>query len=65
MARELGPLLAHPRLQLGDEGRASVLANGQPLRGGHAIDGALDLEQGVDAPDRLQGDGRDDLGLAT
>ncbi len=54
MAREPGPLLAHPRLQLGDDRRASLLANSQPLRGGQAIDGALDVEQGVDAPDRLQ-----------
>jgi hypothetical protein len=49
-----------PSLQLDDERRASVLANGRPLSGRHTIDGALDVEHGVDAPDHLQGDRWDD-----
>src|SRR5208283_2790244 len=42
-----------------DEGLALRLAHGSALIGRLSVDGALDLEQGVDAPDHLDGDGRD------
>jgi hypothetical protein len=57
-------LLAHPTLQFGNEGCAPFLAHGQALVGGTAIDGALDLEQGVDPPHPFQRDGRDHRKLA-
>lgn len=42
---------------------ALFLAHGMPLVGAAAIDGALDLEQRVEAPDRLQGDRGDRFAL--
>ena len=59
VARELGALLAHPALQVGDQRCAELLADSPALLGALAIDRALDLEQGVDAPDRLQRQRRD------
>jgi hypothetical protein len=69
MARELGAFLAHPGLKLGDERGTLGLARYEPLIGVEAIDRTLDLEQGADAPDGLERDGRDErwrhaLGLA-
>ena len=49
MAREFGALLAHPAFQFGDQGCAQFLSARQPLVGGTAVDGPLDIEQGVDA----------------
>ena len=42
---------------------ALLLAHGTPLVGATAIDGALDLEQRVEAPDRLQRDRGDGFAL--
>jgi hypothetical protein len=42
-ARQLGPLLAPPAFQIGNQGPAQFLS------GALAIDGTLDLEQGVDS----------------
>ena len=39
--------------------RALFMPHSQPLFGAQAIDATLDLEQHVDAPDRLQRDRRD------
>ena len=69
VARQLAPFLAHPGFQRGDQRRAVLLAHGQPLIGRQPVDGALDVEQGIDALHRLQRDRRDDrwraaLGLA-
>jgi hypothetical protein len=41
--------LAASSSQLANKGRARFLAVGQPLTGGTASDGALDVEQGIDA----------------
>src|SRR5260221_3713383 len=51
-ARELGALCAKPRLQFGQQRRASLLSDPQALVGAHAIDVALNLEVLIDAPDR-------------
>jgi len=58
-ARQLGPLLAQPTFQTGDQGRAQFLADGSPPFGAVAVDRPLDVEQGVDAPDSLQRQRRD------
>ncbi len=42
---------------------ASFLAHNTPLVGAAAVDSALDLEQGVKAPDRLQRDRGDRFAL--
>ena len=63
MARELGALLAHPGLELGDERGTLGLARREPLIGVEAVDGTLDLEQRVDAPDGLERDGGDHGGV--
>ena len=52
-------MLAHPAFQIGDRWRAELLPNSSALLGTLAIDRAFDLEQGVDAPDRLKGRWRD------
>lgn len=49
MARESGPLLAHPALQFGDQRCDQLLAVGQPFVGRTAGEGPFDVEQGVDA----------------
>ncbi len=64
VARQLAALLAHPRFEVGDQRRGLLLANGEAPIGRQPIDGALDLEQGVDAPDRFQGDRREGSGRA-
>jgi hypothetical protein len=53
MARELGAFPTHPDLELGHERGTLDLPCGQPLFGAEAVDGALDLEQRVDALDGL------------
>ena len=58
-ARELGALLAHPAFQIGDQWRAELLADNSALLGTASIDRAFDLEQGIDAPDRLERQRRD------
>ena len=48
-AREFRPLLAHPHFEVGDQGRAELLADGAALLGTLAIDRSLDVEQRIDA----------------
>jgi hypothetical protein len=48
-ARELGDLLGEPCVELGHQRRAEFLANREPLGRALAVDGALDVEQGVEA----------------
>jgi hypothetical protein len=54
---------AHPYLEVGDQRRAVLLAGGKTLLRRLAVDGALDLEQGVDPADSLERQGRDNNGL--
>ena len=62
---ELGALLQHVGVQVGDQRRAQFLANGLALIDALAVDGPLDLKQGVDPAHDLHGDrGDDDLLLA-
>jgi hypothetical protein len=63
MARELGALFTHPCVEAGDKWSALLLAHGLALIGAEAIDGSLDLEQSVDALNRLQRDRRDYQGF--
>src|SRR3546814_9911424 len=44
-ARELGPLLAQPCFQFGEQRRAPFLAHGQALAGAEPVDGALDRSE--------------------
>jgi hypothetical protein len=60
VARELAPLLAHPRFQRYNQRPALSLAHGEPPLGRQATDRALDVEQRVDALHRLQGHRRHD-----
>ena len=62
-ARETGTLVAKPGFQIGQERRALLLPHAQALIGGKAVDGALDVEQRVDALHRLKRDRRDGRGL--
>lgn len=60
-ARQSGSLLAKPGFQVGQKGRALVSPHAQALACGKPIDGALDVEQRIDAFHRLErnrGDGR-------
>src|SRR5262249_16374898 len=59
--RQLAPLLAHPGFQCGNEWCAALLAHRQTLLGWRTIDGALDVEQDVDALHRFQRHRRDRL----
>jgi hypothetical protein len=52
-------LLAHPAFQISDHWRTEFPPNSAALLGTLAIDRAFDLEQGVDATDRLKGQRRD------
>lgn len=61
-ARELWALGPHMSFQLADEWPAQLLADGTALVGGLAVDAALDLEQGIDAPHDLQRQRRDRSG---
>ena len=51
-------MLPHPDFEIGDERFGFCLPHRDALRGRQAVDGALDLEQFVDAAHRLNGDGR-------
>ena len=53
MARQPGAFGAHPVFEIGDERPALSLARRQPVAGRHAVDLALDGEDRVDPPDRL------------
>jgi hypothetical protein len=64
VARQLGAFLPHPGFQLVHQRRAQFLAHGSALSGVLAVDLAFDVEQGVNAMDRLQSDRRDDRRLA-
>jgi hypothetical protein len=55
-AREAGTLLDKPGFQIGQERRALVLPHAQALARWKAVDGALNLEQRVDAFHRFQRD---------
>src|SRR5258708_4682190 len=62
-ARQAGALLAQPCFQRRQKRRALLLADAQPLVRGKAVDAALDIEQDVDTPNRLQRDRRDRRGV--
>ena len=62
-AREGFALAQQPGVHVIEEWFALFLAHGAPLVGAAAIDGALDLEQRIDASDRLQRDRRDRFAL--
>ncbi len=55
---ELRALLGEPGFELDDQGSALRLAHAAALGARLAVDGALDLEQRVDALDRIDGDRR-------
>jgi hypothetical protein len=59
VARELGPLPFHPIDQITDQRRDVPAARAHALRGRGAIDRALEHEDGVHLPNRLEGDRRD------
>ena len=50
-----------PALEIFDQGGREALSGLQPVLRGKAVDAALDIEQHIDAPDGLEGDGRDFL----
>src|SRR3954451_7732102 len=52
--RKAGSLLAQPDLKIAHKGGVLLSANLETRGDGTAIDDALDLEQGVDAPDRFK-----------
>ena len=60
VARQLGALPAHPGMKISDQRRAQLAARRLASIGVEAVDRPLDLEQGVDTPDRLQRDRRQD-----
>jgi len=60
VAREAGARRVHPGLQLSDDGRGSLLANGKPLGGRLAADVALDGKEPIDYDQRLGCQGRDE-----
>ena len=59
MAGEAPALAAHPALEVGDQRDRFRLPDGETVTGFGAVDGALEIEDGVDAPHRLQRDRRD------
>ncbi len=58
-ARQLWAVLEHPGFKISDQRRAQFLPHLPPPFDTLAVDRALDLEQRVDAPDRLQRQRRD------
>ena len=56
---ETGTFVPQPSLKIGQQRRASHLANPQPFPSTHPMDLTLDLEQLVDPTDRFQRNGRD------
>jgi hypothetical protein len=57
MARQGRTFGAHPLLEVGNEGRGVPLARDAACLDIGAVDGALQIEDRVDAPHRLQRDG--------
>jgi hypothetical protein len=57
VARQARALSAQPLLEIGDERRGIPLARGAACLGIGAVDDALQVEDRVDAPHRLQRDG--------
>ena len=64
MAREPGPLVAHPCLEVGDRRDDLPLTHGQAGIGVEAVDCPLGVEDGIDAGDGLAGERRDRRRLA-
>ena len=64
VARQFAAFLAHPRFERSDQWRGLFPANGEPPIGRQTVDGALDLEQGVDPLDSFQRGRRDGSGCA-
>lgn len=62
-AREGFSLAQQPGVHVVEQRLASPLAPGSPLVGSAAVDGALDLEQRIEASDRLQRDRGDRFAL--
>lgn len=62
-ARQRQALLAEPGLEFVDERPAPLTAHLSTLLDACAVDLALDRKESVDAPDRLQRDGRDGRGV--
>ena len=60
--RQLRALLPQPAFEIGDQRHAQLLPDRPAPLGAFAVDRALDLEQSVDAPDRLQRQRRDHAG---
>jgi len=56
-------MLPHPDLKTGEERGAVLPADGKTFFRRLAVDGAFNIEQGVDAADRLKRQGRDHGGL--
>ncbi len=56
---QAGAFGAHPRLQVGNQRGALFRPHGQSLVGWQSVDGAFDLEEGVDPRHRLQRHVRD------
>ena len=61
--REQRPFFAQPAFQIGDQRSRQALPRLEAGGGGFAVDVALDLEQGIDAPNRLERDRRDLFGV--
>jgi len=64
-ARQGFALAEQPGVHVVEKRLALLLAHGAPLVGTAAVDGALDLEQGVKTPDRLQRDRGDRFAFPT
>src|SRR5690606_31866742 len=58
-ARQSRTVVTQPDLELDEKGCTLILADRQALWRAQPVDGALDIEQGVDALDRLQRNRRD------
>src|SRR5690606_17700411 len=61
--RQSGPLGPHPFLKCGNKRKALSPTSFQTLIGGKTIDLSLDVEQGIDAFDRLERNRRDRCGV--
>jgi hypothetical protein len=56
VAGQLAAALAHPGLELGDQRRDVLPADGQPRLGGQPVDAALGVKDGIDPAHRLDGE---------
>ena len=56
-------MLTHPGMEIGDKVDAALAADGKTFFKGLGADGAFNVEQGVDAADRFEHQGRDHGGL--